>query len=166
MLAPVVIACIALGANLDDRAANLRAALERIDKLPQTHVLAVSSFHETEPVDAAPGSGSFMNAAAVLETELQPADLMKALLDIEKSLGRDRSLSQPRNSPRPIDLDLLLYNDLILSTPQLTLPHPRMHLRRFVLEPLAEIAPTLIHPVRGQSIRDLLAALNSPKGEP
>jgi 2-amino-4-hydroxy-6-hydroxymethyldihydropteridine diphosphokinase len=163
MLAQVVTACIALGSNLGDREQNLRAALALIRGLPQTNVTAVSPFLETDPVDAPPDSGPFMNAAAVLETALSAPALMQALLEIERSLGRNRTESQPKNSPRPIDLDLLLYGDMISSTPQLTVPHPRMHLRRFVLAPLAQIAPGMIHPVYRQTIRQLLATL--PTGD-
>lgn len=156
MLPAMATAYIALGSNLGKRQTALRAALARIDTLPGTHVVAVATFRETEPVDAPAGSGAFINSAAKIETTLSPLDLLKALLEIESALGRDRSLPGV-NIPRTIDLDLLLYGTETLQIPGLQVPHPRMHLRSFVLEPLAEIAPEAIHPVTGKTIRELLA---------
>ena len=131
-----MIAAIALGSNLSshlgDRAANLHEALRQLKALGQ--VTAVSSFHDTDPVGYE-DQPRFLNAAALLETEFPPLDLLHALLAIEHSMGRDRSTAPPKG-PRIIDLDLLLYNDLIVQTPELTLPHPSLHERRFVLAPL------------------------------
>jgi 2-amino-4-hydroxy-6-hydroxymethyldihydropteridine diphosphokinase len=163
MLAQVETACIALGSNLGNREQTLRAAIEQIRHVPQTTLTAVSSFFETKPVDGTPGSGLFLNAAAVVQTGLSADALMKALLDIERSLGRDRSGAQPKNAPRPIDLDLLLYGQLITSSSELIIPHPRMHLRRFVLEPLAQIAPDIVHPQYQRTVGELLALL--PPGD-
>ena len=159
-----MIAAIALGSNLPSTfgppEANLREALHRLAALG--HVTAVSTFHATDPVGYL-DQPRFLNAAALLETTLSPLDLLHHLLAIEHAMGRDRSTTPPKG-PRIIDLDLLLYTDNngdpeILSTPDLTLPHPALHERRFVLAPLAEIAPTLQHPTLHRSIADLLTHL-------
>jgi len=148
-------AAIALGSNLPSPFgppdANLREALRRVSALGR--VKAVSSFHTTAPVGYL-DQPEFVNAAALLETTLAPLDLLHGLLAIEHAMGRDRA-SAPAKGPRIIDLDLLLYSDVIFSTPELTLPHPAMHQRAFVLEPLTEIAPTMIHPVLQETVLDL-----------
>jgi len=150
-------AAIALGSNLGDREANICAALDHMRILGE--VTAISFFHNTAPVGYL-DQPHFLNAAALLQTEMQPLDLMHALLDIEKKMGRDRSITIAKG-PRLIDLDLLLYGDLILNTPELFLPHPAMHERAFVLAPLAEIAPEMFHPVKRQEIRELFDSLKS-----
>ena len=151
-----MIAAIALGSNLSshfgDRAANLHEALRQLQTLGQ--VTAVSSFHDTDPVGYQ-DQPQFLNAAALLETELRPLDLLHALLAIEHAMGRDRSTAPPKG-PRIIDLDLLLYGDLVVQTPELTLPHPAMHERRFVLTPLNEIAPAMLHPTLHRTVAELL----------
>ena len=144
-------AYIALGSNLGDRAAHLRAALDRLGALGT--VEAVSPFFDTEPVGYT-AQPRLLNAAAHLRTDLAPDELMNELLVIEAALGRVRL---ERWGPRIIDLDLLLYDDLAINTPNLTVPHPRLHERRFVLDPLAAIAPGLIHPVLQKTIGALLA---------
>ena len=153
-------AAIALGSNLDsalgDRAANLRDAIRRLGDLGR--VTAVSGFYDTAPVGLL-DQPRFLNAACVLETELAPGDLLRALLEIERLMGRDRS-STIAKGPRIIDLDLLLVGEVIERSPELTIPHPAMRERRFVLEPLAEIAPTMFDPVSGSTIAELLAALS------
>ena len=153
------IAAIALGSNLaspwGDREANLREAIARVAKLGE--VRAVSSFHDTAPVGFTE-QPNFLNAAMLLDTELEPVELMRALLAIERAMGRDRA-SVPAKGPRMIDLDLLLMDDVVLQTDELTLPHPAMAERRFVLEPLAEIAPAMINPGSGRTAAELLARL-------
>ena len=144
---------LSLGSNLGDRAANLHAAIAAIGKLGE--VRAVSSFYETEPVEM-PRQPWFLNCAVELQTELMPRQLMSALLDIERNLGRQRR--QPKG-PRLIDIDILLFAHSIVKTKGLTIPHPAMHERRFVLEPLAEIAPEARHPALKKTVSELKNAL-------
>jgi 2-amino-4-hydroxy-6-hydroxymethyldihydropteridine diphosphokinase len=144
---------IGLGSNLVDRVAMLRTAVERLDTLGR--ITGVSSLYETEPVGYLEQS-RFLNAVVALETSLAPVDLVQALLGIERDLGRTRSFP---NAPRTLDLDLLLVDDVTLDTSELTLPHPRLHERAFVLVPLVELAPELAHPVSGQSMREILGSL-------
>ncbi len=155
------LAAIALGSNLrsplGDRDANLREAARRVGELGA--VRAVSSFYDTAPVGYE-RQPNFLNAALLLETALEPLELMRALLAIERAMGRDRAKAIAKG-PRMIDLDLLLVDDLVLTTPDLTLPHPAMAERRFVLEPLAEIAPAMVDPVSGRTIAELLARLSN-----
>jgi 2-amino-4-hydroxy-6-hydroxymethyldihydropteridine diphosphokinase len=148
-------AYIALGSNLGDREQTLAAATDRLRRLGR--VEACSSLYETEPVgfhDQPP----FLNAVVALETKLEPLPLLHALLAIERELGRDRSQGVP-NGPRALDLDLLLMGDSIVDEDELTLPHPALVRRRFVLAPLAEIAPQVRHPQCAQTIAELLARL-------
>jgi 2-amino-4-hydroxy-6-hydroxymethyldihydropteridine diphosphokinase len=152
----MTIAHIALGSNLGDRYATLSAALRRLRAEPGLRVVATSEFYETAPVNCPPGSGEFLNAVVAVETEREPLDLLHLLLRIERQFGRVRS---ELNSPRTLDLDLILHGDRIINTPELTLPHPRMHERAFVLIPLAEIAPNVIHPVLKKALRELAAAI-------
>jgi 2-amino-4-hydroxy-6-hydroxymethyldihydropteridine diphosphokinase len=150
-------AYVALGANLGDRAATIRAALERLDAAPGVSVEAVSSLSETDPVGPVLDQPRFLNGAARLEAALTARELLTALLAVEADLGRVRK--GPPGGPRPIDLDLLLYGQERLEEPGLTVPHPRLHERRFVLEPLAELEPGLKVPGKG-TVEALLAKLD------
>ena len=145
---------LSLGSNLGDRAANLRAAIDRLGRVGR--VVAVSSFYETEPVEVT-DQPWFLNCAVRLETEKMPRQLLAALLEIERQMGRRRDR---KKGPRVIDLDILLFGSSVIQTRGLTIPHPAMHERRFVLEPLAEIAPDVRHPVRKQTIPELRNALS------
>jgi len=138
-------AFVALGANLDDPAAQVRAALAALADLPQTRVVAASSLYRTAPVGLA-GQPDFINAVAELRTALDPQALLDALLTTEANFGRVRA---ERNGPRTLDLDLLLYDTAVIDRPHLHVPHPRLHLRAFVVVPLAEIAPDISIPGRG-----------------
>jgi len=150
-------AYLGLGSNLGDRRRNLEAALDALRAHPQIAVTAVSSFLETEPVGGPPGQGKFLNAAAKIETDLSPAALLEGLKRIERAIGRTPG---PRWGPREIDLDILLYGEEILETGTLVIPHPRLRERRFVLAPLAEIAPEARDPVTGLSVRALLEKMS------
>jgi 3-oxoacyl-[acyl-carrier protein] reductase len=161
----MIIAFVALGANMGDRDAVLRAAIHRMERLPRTRLLAAASFCETEPVACPPGAGRFLNSVAELSTELTAQDLLDGLLRIEHELGR-RRVAGEANAPRTIDLDLLLFGDQVHAEPRLTVPHPRMHERRFVLAPLAEIAPDAVHPVLHKTAAQLLAGLPGDKVPP
>jgi len=148
---------LSLGSNLGDREANLGEALVRLAELGE--VTAVSSYYETEPVDflAQPW---FLNCAVAISTEKMPRQLLGALQKIEQEMGRRRA--QPKG-PRVIDLDILLFGSSVVETAQLTIPHAAMHERRFVLEPLAEIAPDARHPVFKRTVRELRDGL--PPGQ-
>jgi 2-amino-4-hydroxy-6-hydroxymethyldihydropteridine diphosphokinase len=146
-------AYIALGSNLGDRWAHLDGAIAALREHPAIDVTNVSTWIVTQPEGGPPNAPDFLNGAAELRTSLAPHDLLAALQAIEQEFGRQRS--QP-NAPRTLDLDLLLYDDLVLDEPDLTIPHPRMIHRRFVLEPLAEIAPTVRHPATNLPIETLL----------
>jgi pantoate--beta-alanine ligase len=149
---------LGLGSNEGDRVGHITAAIDALRRSAAIRVQQVSSLFETAPVGGPPGQGKYFNAAAIIETDLSPAQLMAALLEIEKSLGRRRA---ERWGPRTIDLDLLLFGDSILESPQIVVPHPRMHERPFVLAPAAEIAAPWRHPARQQSLGHLLASLPS-----
>jgi 2-amino-4-hydroxy-6-hydroxymethyldihydropteridine diphosphokinase len=147
------VAYLSLGSNVGDRASNLRDAIARLESVG--HVAAVSAFYETEPVEFAQQPW-FFNCAVALETVKAPDELMTALLGIEGQMGRRRL---QKKGPRTIDIDILLYENIAINTATLTIPHPAMHKRRFVLEPLVEIAPEVRHPVLAKTIRELIAKL-------
>ena len=151
-------AYIGLGTNLGDRELQLLSAVAELGLLPGTRVTALSPFYETEPVGGVP-QGRFYNAAARIATTLTPRELLKGLQRIEAEVFH--RVPSGRWGARSMDLDILLYADLVLAEESLTIPHPRLAQRRFALQPLADIAPSLVHPSLGSSIAELLAALNS-----
>ncbi len=142
-------AFIALGSNLNEPASQVTHAFQAIEKLPKTKLIKQSSLYKSAPVGYNK-QPDFINAVAEISTDLSPQTLMKNLLAIEQTFGRERHFT---NAPRVLDLDLLLYDDLILHTETLTLPHPRMHTRGFVLLPLAEIAPEIHIPQHGNVVK-------------
>jgi 2-amino-4-hydroxy-6-hydroxymethyldihydropteridine diphosphokinase len=155
------LALIGLGSNLGDRRATLEAAADLLGESPGISVRAFSSLHETEAVGGPGGQGAYLNAAAALATSLDPASLLRRLREIEERLGRMRAV---RWGERTLDLDLLLFGDSIIDTPELTVPHLRMAVRRFVIAPLAEIAPQAIDPLTRRTVADLLDNLDRRPG--
>jgi len=153
------VAYIGLGSNMGDKVANLKKAVLELGKVPGNKVLAVSSFYKTEPVGGVEQDW-FVNAAAEIETSLTPRELLNKLLYIEKNLGRVRD---EKWGPRVIDLDILLYDDLVMNEEGLSIPHPYLHERGFVLVPLAEIAPKVIHPKFKKSISELMRGIHDNK---
>lgn len=154
----MALAFVALGANLANPVAQVCAALEALTRLPESRLLRASSLYRTAPVGIH-GQPDFINAVAVLETSLLPNALLSALFEIEAQFGRRRDF---RHAPRTLDLDLLLYGNETIDTPELKLPHPRMHLRAFVLAPLLEIAPDCAIPGRGSAAAWLPAVSMQP----
>ena len=178
-----IVAAVALGSNLGDRHANMAQGFVALAGLPKTRLIARSAIIETaaQPIErdagssAAPGpdgsvaakrealtgaelGGPYLNAVGVIRTMLEPAALLDALLRIEQSMGRVRDPAN-RASPRTLDLDLLVYGAVVMETPALTLPHPRLHTRDFVLRPLAQIAPNMVVPVLNRTTSELLKEL-------
>jgi len=152
---------LALGSNLGDRRDSLRQACRRLANLPQSRLLTRSQWHETMPIGGPRGQAAFLNGAALIETALQPVELLKQLQEIETRLGRQRKRHW---DARKIDLDLLLYDQQVVVTPVLVVPHLRMSYRRFVLEPATEIAPWMVHPTSGWLLAKLLGHLNRATG--
>jgi 2-amino-4-hydroxy-6-hydroxymethyldihydropteridine diphosphokinase len=148
---------LSLGSNVGDRETNLRHAREKLENLGK--IISVSSLYETEPVDFV-AQPWFLNCVVALETEKMPRQLLTAVLRLEQEMGRQRL---QKKGPRKIDIDILLYGDSTIQAKGIKIPHPAMHARRFVLEPLAEIAPEARHPVLKCTIRELLEAL--PPGQ-
>jgi 2-amino-4-hydroxy-6-hydroxymethyldihydropteridine diphosphokinase len=146
-------AYLSLGSNLGDRAANLREALAQLDVAGR--LLAVSAFYETQPVDV-PDQPWFLNCVAAIETDKTPRELLQLALRVEAAMGR---LRMREKGARKIDIDIVLFGDWVVDEPGLNIPHPAMHQRRFVLEPLVEIAPEARHPALGKTAQELLASL-------
>ena len=152
-----VTAYVGVGANLGDREATIRAAIDQLGRIAGVRVTKISSLIENPAVGGPPGSPAFLNGAIEVETTLDARSFLNVLLDVERSLGRER---RERWSPRTIDLDLLLYGDNVIDTAELKVPHPLMHRRDFVLRPMSELAPDVVHPVQKRSISTLLRELN------
>jgi len=150
-LGHLITVAVALGSNLGDRRSNLDFAVSRLESILAN--LRVSSYRETDPVDVPGQQPSFLNAAAVGETAMTARELLDGLLAIERERGRERPFP---GAARTLDLDLVLFGDLVTDDATLTVPHPRFRERRFVLEPVAEVAPDLVDPVTGLSVAELL----------
>ena len=149
---------IGIGSNLGDRRANIDRALSLLKEEKEIEVQAVSKMIETEPVGG-PEQGLFLNGVLRVRTDLLPLDLLSKLKNIERRLGRQRS--DERNRPRTMDLDILFYDDVVIVDGRtLTIPHPRLAERRFVLEPLSELAPDFVHPRLGKTVRELKESLS------
>jgi 2-amino-4-hydroxy-6-hydroxymethyldihydropteridine diphosphokinase len=148
---------LSLGSNMGDREAHLREASARLQTVGS--VVSVSSFYETEPVEFT-DQAWFLNCAVALETTETPEQVMAAVLNIEQEMGRQRI---QKKGPRIIDIDILLFSNIVTDSPELTIPHPAMHQRRFVLQPLAEIAPAVRHPLSKKTVREMLGGL--PDGQ-
>jgi len=152
------VAHIGLGSNVGRREQTLARAVEMLSEHDDISVIASSSFILTEPEGGPAGQDPYVNGAVTIYTSLSPLQLLQEIRDIESGLGRNRDMEQ-RWGPRTCDLDILLMGDVVMESPELTIPHPRMHERLFVLKPLAEIAPHAVHPVSGLTVSGMLQAI-------
>jgi 2-amino-4-hydroxy-6-hydroxymethyldihydropteridine diphosphokinase len=151
---------IGLGSNLPDRLSNLRWAVDKLARAPGTRLVRASSAHETAPVEA-PGHGAYLNAVCTITTELDPLSLLRFANKLESMRGRSHGT---RSGPRALDIDILLWGDRVIESKRLTIPHRRMHMRAFVLAPLCEVAPEIIHPIMGIAAAELERSV--PSGHP
>ncbi len=160
--------CIGIGSNLGDRARYVRQAVEALQRLGDGDVKPDSKsgckfteggVYETDPVGGPPGQGKYLNTAVRFETALSPLELIDQLQAIERAAGRPQRQSRRHNEPRTLDLDLLLYDQQVIDEPGLTVPHPRMHQREFVLRPLCDVAGEMTHPVLGRTVHELFDEL-------
>ncbi len=154
------VAYVGIGTNLGDRVGRLGAALEGLRGVPGVESVEISPVYETDPVGGPPGQGPYLNAVVCLRTTLSPRTLLERLLALERAAGRVRR--GERNAPRSLDLDLLLHGELRVDEPDLVVPHPRLAERAFVLAPLCDLAPGLVHPVLGVSIAELASRVHDP----
>jgi len=161
----MVRAYVGIGSNIADRQAHLRLARQRLGMLSDTSLVGFSGIYETSPMGPVE-QAAYLNAAAELETELDASDLMSYFAEIEAETGRKETTERIKWGPRTLDLDLLLYADQVISTDTLVVPHPMMHDRWFVLRPLVDLNPALIHPVLQMTVGDLLAHLEDTMGSP
>lgn len=148
---------LGLGSNLGDREATLDSALRELERTEGVRLIARSQWHRFEPVGGPPGQGEYLNGVALLETSLSPPALLRVTQQIETQFGRQRG---QRWAARTLDIDLLLYDDLVIDTPELSIPHPRLAVRPFVLDPAVEIAADWVHPTLGQSLAELREQLD------
>jgi 2-amino-4-hydroxy-6-hydroxymethyldihydropteridine diphosphokinase len=151
------VAYVAVGSNLGNKLENCRRAIAELEAMAEIRITGRSRFYQTEPVDFT-AQDWFVNAAVRLETVLSPLELLDRLQNIQRQAGRP--LGGQRFGPRVLDLDLLMFDGWVLDDPRLTLPHPRMHQRRFVLQPICDIDPSLVHPILGKNVRKLLSELS------
>jgi 2-amino-4-hydroxy-6-hydroxymethyldihydropteridine diphosphokinase len=156
------IAYIALGSNLGDRPGRLAEAVAAMTRLPGVQSVEASPTYETEPVGGPAGQGPFLNGVAEVQTTLDADALLTQLHAIEADAGRDRTAEPGKNQPRCLDLDIILFGDAVIASPGLTVPHPRMHERWFVLKPLCDLNPEAMHPVLQRTAAEMLAALEAP----
>ncbi len=153
------LAYIGFGSNIGDRLSYIQNAIHSLSESDGIALQKISSLYETDPVGYA-AQNKFLNGVAAIKTDHTPPSLLQITIDIEKSVGRQH---RKRWGPREIDLDILIYDNICINTPELVIPHPEMHLRRFVLVPFAEIAPDVVHPVFNETIRTLLERLEDDK---